>query len=99
MVRPTTGRPWRCRRPATTELSAPPDMATATGATVVSGAGKERLLSGGDAAAKLAGGGDDGAGEGVGVGGRVVAAEGETDAGFCLLACAADGEQDRGRLD
>src|SRR6266849_5793612 len=30
MVRPTTGRPCRCRRAATAEESTPPDMATAT---------------------------------------------------------------------
>ena len=29
MVSPTIGRPWRCSKPATTELSTPPDMATA----------------------------------------------------------------------
>src|ERR1700692_1066543 len=29
MVRPTIGRPRRCSIPATTELSTPPDMATA----------------------------------------------------------------------
>src|SRR6266851_3951697 len=30
MVRPTTGRPCRCKRAATAEESTPPDMATAT---------------------------------------------------------------------
>src|SRR4051812_35101824 len=37
MVSPTTGAPCRCSRPATTELSTPPDMATAMGATELSG--------------------------------------------------------------
>src|SRR5580704_10898365 len=31
MVKPTMRWPWRCSNPATTELSTPPDMATATG--------------------------------------------------------------------
>src|SRR5271154_3795813 len=33
MVRPTMRRPWRCSNPATTELSTPPDIATAMGAS------------------------------------------------------------------
>src|SRR5579863_8877582 len=94
MVRPTTRRPSRWRRPATAELSTPPDMATATTELLAFTAGVS-----GREAAQVAGRSGDGVDERVHFLKSISAAEGEAQAGAGAGGREAHGEQDVRRLD
>src|SRR5690242_13719566 len=94
MVRPTMCSPRRCRSPATTELSTPPDMATAVVMGLESGTG-----IGWRQFAELGGGFGDGVDQGVDLFGRVRSAERESQAGAGAFARESNGEEDVRRLD
>src|SRR5579872_7145431 len=87
MVSPMTRSPWRCSNPATTELSTPPDIATA----MVSGI-RGRQLS------EMRDGFGNGLDQRVHLLDGIAAAQRKTQARFGLLASETDGSQDMRRL-
>src|SRR5690349_19332854 len=83
MVRPTTAWPSRASMAATVELSTPPLIATAMGASGMGGN-----------PAQVRHGGFDGVHQGVHLGGGVVASEGEAHAGAGAVGAEAEGGED-----
>src|SRR5579872_1235682 len=96
MVRPTTGRPWRWSMAATTELSTPPDIATAIGATAFGGSGMYHDR--GDFS-QVRRGLCDSFDQRVNLLGRVVAAQRKSETPAGLRAREPNGQQDVRRLD
>src|SRR5580658_41977 len=93
MVRPTTVSPRPCNMPATTELSTPPDMATAM---VGSGIGRGRLA--GCESAEMRDAFGESVDKGVNLLGVIRAAKGNAKAGTSLFLGEADGSEDVRRL-